>query len=247
MKRLNNIKDIYYNFKVLLSNMLYNYHIKRLQGDNMNYLNVKFLEKEYQIPKDLLEYLDLLDLAESVKNNLMRAFYQACKKNDVGCIDDEDLHPEMTEQISIFIKKLCDKGIYNRTVNDYLLNNKGYQLFSLANKNAFNKIKQILQNRLDALQVGYEDALNKRDASITGMGFSVISNSFVNHAIYAAMEASTLTKQEKEANEQYKRDIGMLIDNIQSKYGKEQTNYIQSIYIPSIESALTSFSYGLRV
>lgn len=30
----------------------------------------------------------------------------------------------------------------------------------------------------------YEDALNKKDASVTGLGFSIWSGSFVNHAVH---------------------------------------------------------------
>ncbi len=211
----------------------------------MGHLSVQFLGKAYSIPADVLEYIDLLAFADSVQKELMGAFVRALNLHDVSCIDDEDMAEDIQKQVSRFISDLCDHGIYTRTVNDYLRDNKGYQLFSDVNKAALNKIKELLRQKLDTLQAGVEEAMYKRDSSITGMGFSIWSSSFIHHAVYAAMQASTLTKQEQAAAREYQRDINALNIKMESQYDRARSQYLRDVYIPHMETALTAFSYEL--
>lgn len=216
---------------------------------NMGNLTVKFIDKEYCLPSDLLTYIGLLDFTDSIKNHLINTFLRKLRseiaKDNTGLLDDKDLAAEIEEQVGKFITKLCDEGIYTRTIADYLNNSKGYQLFSSVNKAALEKMKSIMLQQLDDLQSGYEDAVNRAESHITGMGFSIWSSSFVNHAIYAAMQASTLNKQGKEAETQYQRDMSELCTRLDAQYGGEKSNYINNTYIPSMETALTVFSYEL--
>lgn len=215
----------------------------------MSYMAVKFLDKEYPIPEDVLTYIELLDFTESVKRQLVNAFIQKLnaeiRKDNVACLDDKDLSVEIEQQVGRFIAKLCDNGIFNRTINDYIRDNKGYQLFSDVNKAALEKMKSLLIREMDSWQAGFEDAMQKKESSVTGMGFSIWSSSFINHAIYAAMEASTVDKQEKAAAVQYQRDMNELRSRLDSQYGKEKSAYVSNTYIPNMEAALTVFAYEL--
>ena len=103
--------------------------------------------------------------------------------------------------------------------------------FYKVNQTALSKMKELFIQELDEYKAGVEDALYKRDSSITGMGFSIWSSSFVNHAIYAAMEASTLNKQEAAANKGYQREIDALHRSIISKHDGAKKTYIDSTYI----------------
>lgn len=215
----------------------------------MGYITATFLGKNYSIPEDVLVYIDLLEFTDSVKNQLVNTFVRKLKdeirKDNIGLIGDEDLVPEVERQVGRFIAKLCDNGIFIRTINDYWKNNKGYQLYSDVNKAALEKMKSLLIQEMDAWQAGYEDAVNKAESHVTGMGFSILSGSFVNHAIYAAMESSTLNKQSKEAEAQYQRDMSDLRSRLDSQYGGEKSKYINNTYIPNMEAALTVFAYEL--
>ena len=215
----------------------------------MSNMTVKFIGKEYSIPQDVLTYIDLLDFTDGVHKYLASTFVRKLRneiaKDNIGLLGDEDLAAEIEQQIGKFIAKLCDNGIFTRTINDYLKNNKGYQLYSDVNKAALEKMKSLLIQEMDAWQAGYETAVNKAESHVTGMGFSIWSSSFVNHAIYAAMEASTLNKQGKEAEAQYQRDMSDLRSRLDSQYGGEKSNYINNTYIPNMEAALTVFAYEL--
>lgn len=215
----------------------------------MSNITVKFIGKEYSIPADILTYMDLLIFTDSVQKQLTSAFVRKLRneiaKDNIGLLGDEDLAVEIEQQVSRFIAKLCDNGIFTRTISDYLKNNKGYQLYSDVNKAALDKMKSLFIQEIDVWQAGYEDAVNRAESHVTGMGFSIWSSSFVNHAIYSAMEASTLNKQSKEAETQYQRDMGDLRSRLDSKYGGEKSNYINNTYIPNMETALTVFAYEL--
>lgn len=215
----------------------------------MGIITVKFIGKEYSIPEDILTYIDLLDFTENIRERLISAFVSKVKKkiqNDSsGLLGNDALATEMEQQVGKFIAKLCDNGIFTRTINDYLKNSKGYQLYSDVNKAALEKIKTLLKQEMEDWRVGYEQAVNKADSHVTGMGFSIWSSSFVNHAIYAAMESSAINKQAKEAEAQYQKDIDELSSRLDSQYGGEKSKYISQTYIPNMEAALTVFAYEL--
>lgn len=215
----------------------------------MSNITVKFIGKQYSVPQDILTYIDLLDFTDNVQKQLASTFVRKLRneiaKDNIGLLDDEDLATEIEQQVGKYIAKLCDNGVYTRTISDYLKNNKGYQLYSEVNKIALEKMKSLLIREMDEWQAGYEQAINKADSHVTGMGFSIWSSSFVNHAIYAAMEASTLNKQGKEAEAQYQKDMNDLRSRLNSRYGGEKSNYINNTYIPNMEAALTVFAYEL--
>ena len=215
----------------------------------MSYITVKFIGKEYSIPQDVLTYIDLLSFTDSVQKQLFGTFVRKLKneiaKDNIGLLGDEDLATEIEQQIGRFIAKLCDNGIFTRTISDYLKNNKGYQLISQVNKAALEKMKSLLIREMDEWQAGYENAVSNAESHVTGMGFSIWSSSFVNHAIYAAMEASKLKEQSKEAEAQYQKDMSDLRSRLDSHYGGEKSSYINNTYIPNMEAALTVFAYEL--
>ena len=211
----------------------------------MSNITVRFIDRDYSVPEDLLVYLDLLDLTNDVRMALNKSFYQILRNEEVGCIGDEQIRPEIDKQVGRFIAKLMEAGVYDRTVTDYLNGNKGFELISKVNQTALSKMKELFIQELDEYKAGVEDALYKRDSSITGMGFSIWSSSFVNHAIYAAMEASTLNKQEAAANKEYQREIDALHRSITSKHDGAKKTYIDSTYIPNMEAAIAVFAFEL--
>ena len=86
-------------------------------------LTVKFIGKEYSIPQDVLTYIDLLDFTDSIQKQLASTFVRKLRneiaKDNIGLLGDEDLAAEIEQQVGKFIAKLCDNGIFTRTINDY--------------------------------------------------------------------------------------------------------------------------------
>ena len=215
----------------------------------MSNMNVRFIGKEYSIPEDILTYIDLLSFTDSVQKQLTSAFVRKLKneldQGNVGCLDDKVMAPDIEHQIGKYIAKLTEHGIYDRTINDYLRKNEGYKLISKVNAAALDEARRALKQQMTDWLEGYEDALHKKDASVTGLGFSIWSGSFVNHAIYAAMEASKVNEQEKAAAKEYQKDMAELRSRLENRKNADEQRYIANSYIPHMEAAITVFSYEL--
>lgn len=206
---------------------------------------VKFIGCDYLLPEDLLTYIELLGITEQVKADIFLDFLRELSDSEVPCVDDNQLRGEIECQVGKFIEKLIENGIYDRTVNDYLRENEGYKLISKVNNAALEEAKRVLKQEMTEWLEGYEGALTKKDASITGLGFSIWSGSFINHVIYAAMEASKLREQGKVAAKEYQKDMEKLNAYIESKRNEDERQYIVNTYCPNMEVAITVFSYEL--
>lgn len=215
----------------------------------MSNITVKFIGKEYTIPEDILTYIELLNFTDSVQKRLSNAFVRKLKseisKGNVACLDDKVMAPDIEQQVGKFIAKLTEHGIYDRTINDYLRENEGYKLISKVNAAALEEAKRVFQQQISDWIEGYEDAIQKKDASVTGLSFSILSGSFVNHAIYAAMEASKVNEQEKAAAKEYQKDMAELDARLASRKNEAEKQYVANTYIPHMEAAITVFSYEL--
>ena len=215
----------------------------------MGYIRSSFLGKEYSIPEDVLLYINLLEFTSNVKTQLINTFVRKLKseiqKGNVACVNDNNLAPEIEQQVGKYIAMLTEHGIYDRTVNDYLRQNEGYKLISKVNAAALEEARRALKQQMSDWLEGYEGAIQKKDASITGLGFSIWSSSFVNHAIYAAMEASKVNEQEKAAVKEYQKDMAELRTRLENRKNTDEQRYVANTYIPTMESAITVFSYAL--
>ena len=207
-------------------------------------MTVHFIGKDYSIPADVITYIDLLAFTETAKENLVRAFLNKIKYSIDRIEDNSFLEQEIYNEAQRFIAKLCENGIYNRTVNDYLNSNKGYEFFRTANKDALNRIISFRKARNAAYEAGVQDAIYRKESSVTGLDFGIISGSFVNHMIYASMNASKEKEQEEAALKQYNKEIAELEKSVTSACEASEREYINNIYIPSIKLAFTALAYS---
>ena len=205
---------------------------------------VKFFGNDYTIPDDILTYIDLVDFTNEIKSSLNSSFNRQIAR-DVSILEnDYFMVKEINDQVSKFIAKLLENNIYDKTVNDYLRKSKGYDLFLSTKKKIIKQIIAIRQEKLDVYKSGVQDAIYKKEASITGLDFGIISGSFVNHMIYSYMDASKQTEQEKEALKVYNREIAEL-DKVAKSYDKQENYYITNNAIPAMNTVFTYFSFEL--
>lgn len=207
-------------------------------------MTVYFIGKEYSIPTDVVLYVDLLAFTETAKDNLLKTFLNKIKYSIDRIEDKNFLEQEIYNEAQRFIAKLCENNIYNRTANDYLNGNKGYEFFHTANQDALNRILTLRKARNAAYEAGVQDAIYRKESSVTGLDFGIISGSFVNHMIYASMNASKEKEQEAAALKQYNKEIAELEKSVTSACEASEREYINNIYIPSIKLAFTALVYG---
>lgn len=210
----------------------------------MNNLSVEFFGKEYSIPASILTYIDLVSFADDVSDALTESF----KKQVWPSIDviesDNFMVSAFNSQASRFVRKLLENGIYSRTANDYLRNNKGYELFLTLKQQSIAQLISIRKEKLETYRAGLEGATYRRESSITGLDFSVISNSFISQMVYAYMDAAKQVKQEQEAINAYNNEIAELRKQA-AEYDRQESAYVFGVVIPAMNTAFTLFAYEL--
>ncbi len=210
----------------------------------MSNLSVKFFNKEYSIPSDVVTYVGLVDFTNEIRDNLISSFNRLIGI-DVAMIENDNfMIAAINDQVAKFVRKLLENDIYDRTANDYLQGNKGYELFLDTKKKVLRQIISIRREKLDTYKAGVEGAIYRKEASVTGLDFGIISGSFVNHMIYAYMDASKQTKQEQEALKTYNREIAEL-DKQAAEYDRQENAYIADNVIPAMNTVFTFFAYEL--
>ena len=210
----------------------------------MGYIITTFLGKEYSIPEDVIAYVDLVDFTNEIRDALMASFRRKIRTNIDVIESDDFMIADLSEQASKFVRKLLDNDVYNRTTNDYFQNNKGYDLFIDTKKKILRQLLSIRKEKLETYRAGVEDAIHRKESSVTGLDFGIISSSFVNHMIYAYMDASKQTKQEKEALKTYNREIAEL-DKQAAEYDRQENSYVSQNVIPAMNTVFTFFAYEL--
>lgn len=206
-------------------------------------VSVKFLGKEYSVPVNVVAYVELVNFTNGIRDSLVSCFKRKISPSIEVLESDTFMIPEMNEQATKFIRRLLKNDIYTRTVNDYL-HNRGYDLFLETKRKAIRQLISIRQEKLDTYRSGVEGAMYRKEASVTGLDFGIISGSFVNHMIYAYMNASEQTKQEKEALITYNREIAEL-DRQAAEYDRQETRYIHEHIIPAMHRVFTLFAYEM--
>ena len=210
----------------------------------MSNISVKFFDKEYSIPSDVVTYVGLVDFTNEIRDNLISSFNRLIGI-DVAMIENDNfMIAAINDQVAKFVRKLLENDIYNRTANDYLQGNKGYELFLDTKKKVLRQINSIRREKLDTYKAGVEGAIYRKESSVTGLDFGIISGSFVNHMIYAYMDASKQTKQEQEALKTYNREIAEL-DKQAAEYDRQENAYITDNVIPAMNTVFTFFAYEL--
>lgn len=211
----------------------------------MSYLSVTFLEKSYELPDSILSYSELLECTKGVRDKLFDEFLEMLAHSKDAFIPDESFDEPARRAAAIFVERLCSQGIFDRTVSDYLRDSSGRDFIAQVNKAAFEADKQRLIRQLEDWKTGYEAAIEKRVSSVEGLGFSIWSGSFIDHAIYAAMDASAASKQDKEAARRYKLEMSALQSSLDAREEREKSSYITSAYIPAMREAVSTFASEL--
>ena len=206
-------------------------------------LELRFIQKDYEIPNDIITYLNALQVADEIKDSLFYACRDKVSKSEIRAISTDEMVPEMKKQASRFIKMLCDNNIFNRTIDEYTFSNEGYKEFDEHNKAAVLAMSNFLLEEMEHFQQGIEDAEREAASNITGTGVQVWSSSFLTLAAASALEYSALKKQANAADQQYREKVRWISKKGSDKREQQEIDYLNNIYYPNISNALTLFAY----
>lgn len=206
-------------------------------------LELRFIQKDYEMPDDIIIYLNALQVADEIKDSLFQACRDKVSKSDIRAISTDEMVPEMKKQASRFIKMLCDNNIFNRTIDEYTFSNEGYKKFDEHNKAAVLAMSNFLLEEMEHFQQGIEDAEREAASNITGTGVQVWSSSFLTLAAASALEYSALKKQANAADQQYREKVRWISKKGSDKREQQEIDYLNNIYYPNISNSLTLFAY----
>ncbi|MBP3854805.1 MAG: hypothetical protein IK990_04200 [Ruminiclostridium sp.] len=207
-------------------------------------IDVTFLGQAYSFGDDLKEYVEAMRLSEEIVDRAMQAFLTVAKKNN-GFIDAVDLKPHLIKVADAFIKRLCNKGVFSRSAEDYVDENEGYRQIQQICEEGTSVYRNILVDEINEFQDGMNDAYADAASNITGSGVRVFTSSLTTLALTSAYEYSVLKGQAKKADEQYKKAIDALSDRTEARSNQRKNEYLEKIYFPKMTDAITLFSYTL--
>lgn len=208
-------------------------------------ITVNFLNQNFSFPDDIQTYIVLCNECETMTDKLISAFIKKVQKQSVKCISDEQLHTEMQQCAEYFISRLCENNIFTRSIDEYMLKNSGYDLYSQVNHNALEVMKTLLKDEIDYFQKGMNQAIESAASNIVGSRITVYSSSSLSLAAHAMQEYSIKKKQAKKADEQYRRELSEVINKGNSRREENENRYLSETYFPEMEKALTMFVYSM--
>ena len=210
----------------------------------MSDVKVYFLGEEYNVPKELTEFIGYLHDFEEIHNEIMPLLTnQIPKKAFTGGadVDFEYFKAPLSKSGEKVIAKLAAKNIFDVTLNDVVYNNKGYIQLHNVCKDTMQGMCNILMNAMQTWLDGYNNAYSSVASNITGSGVSIWTNSLSSALIYSALEASTLKKQADKADMQYRAAMQSLNTNVNDTQKRQETELLVNKYYPGAAEALSLF------
>lgn len=211
-----------------------------------NTICVHFLDADYTFPADILVYVAEHHSFEKMRQEFL-SFMLSKFSNYVKMPDNtEKLFDEKTRYFAdICVKKTIEHGIYDITAEDYLAENKGVAMFREVLKGAMLERANSLLEEMEAFSSGAQQAEAVRDSKVTGMGFSVLSNSIIGLGVWAAMEEHELQKQGKQADAEFRATLDAIERQSKKTSKNRMKKYAANTYLPAIKKTADVFIVDL--
>ena len=213
-------------------------------GKKMDTINIVFLEQEYSLPGDILSYMEYQQYFSLLRQELLSFMldgYSDCEK--WPSLDRAT--NKFRETAEKCVKLLCEKGVYDKTVNDFIENNEGYTLYEQVVKDTLLRKADILMSYIKNLQTDIVNAEQEAASNITGMGFSILSSSIIDLGVFAAMEHSTLKKQAAAADAQYNAMVAAAEQRGKQSSNRQTADLNANYWLPKMNESVTVYIAAL--
>lgn len=172
------------------------------------------------------EYQDIM-----INNNLFQNKENYPKL--IGYIDDE-----INNLVQIIIGKLSKYDVYDKTVDDFLANNKGYNNIIEIISTYNSTLETVMDAANNINEKELEKAKLRAQSQIRGLDFGIVSNSIAAHVLYASQEKTELKKQTRKAIEQYNKESEIITNNINEVTNKKLDEIYQDTFLSEIRVAI---------
>lgn len=151
----------------------------------------------------------------------------------IGYIDDE-----INNLVQIIIGKLSKYDVYDKTVDDFLANNKGYNNIIEIISTYNDTLKTVMDAANNINEKELEKAKLRAQSQIRGLDFGIVSNSIAAHVLYASQEKAELQKQTRKAIEQYNKESEIITNNINEVTNKKLDEIYRDTFLSEIRVAI---------
>lgn len=206
----------------------------------MDVLELTFLGKPYELPKDLLAYISYHRKFENLRQSLLLSMLKWHGNNPKSVkFDPTKKHFQFVAQQCVSL--LFEKGIYSKTEDDYLTDNEGLDHYDKSLCQAQIKRLDIEIAKAQGLLSAIDNAERTAKENVTGMGFSVYSSNIVALGVWAAMESSTVKKQAAEADRLYSEMVGSAISRGDDLASRQVAQLVKNYWLPNLKESIDVF------
>lgn len=208
--------------------------------------NVRFLDKDYSFPADVLTYIGEHHFFETMRQDMLSFMLSNFADPDNFPTNIETVFENQTKKLAdICIKKVLEQGIYNVTTEDFLADNKGVPMFDKAWRGEAKEQCEALLQQITGFVEGAQRAEAIRDSQITGTGLTVLTNNIIGFGVWAAMENHELKKQSAKADAQFRATVEQIESQGKSKTNSHIANYRAKVYLPQIKECADTIVIAL--
>lgn len=228
---------------------------------NGQVLSIDIFEKHYELPRDIITYIDEHHRFEAYRQELLTYFMKDfCDYQNFPSSAERVSYEKFRHYGNLCVQSLIANDIYNATVDELVgsvpenytwkycrdaSTNNGVKMFYEAMRDAVLETGNALLAQANAFLSQAQQAEAERDSKITGTGFGIITNDIIGFGVWAAMENSAIKKQASAANAQFRSEIDTIQRNLEhdsnirlSKYGKE-------VWLPALKNSIDLFVISL--
>lgn len=162
-------------------------------------VSFKVLNAELQFHNDLKKYYELSCEFQAVHDKVYKTVRHSFDVNAEPADIFQIIEAAAKQFVSELINRLSNYGVFDRAASDYLNTNNGYLQLLNATTAYYKYTKNTAQRNNAIAEASKESANALINRSISGLDFSIISSSIIDHAVYAAMNHAEIRKQSTEA------------------------------------------------
>lgn len=145
------------------------------------------------------------------------------------------------------VSSLCDKGVASYTVSDFLDKNPAYSKYKDLAVETAKSYMQIIFNVAKSYMNEVTSARNSAEATITGTGTRIITNSMTSALLYNVIEYKTVSNQIASAEAKYKQKVREITGRSDRRQAEMEQDYKFHTWLPAARELIYEFvSYNLK-
>lgn len=212
-------------------------------------LNVRFLNQNYVIPSDIVNFVKWREFEPSALSRLYNVLLSIVDRNSnmppdevIEYFEDdvEVLTKAMRNEANVLNKILLDNTIYDVSIDD-LVENTAYEEVMQVAVAVGQKYVEIARDFRDSRIEGISLARANAAQSITGSGVCIFTNSLISAMTYCVFEGSVLSSQARKADQKFQASVAKINKITQDTFTANLEDVLIYMYYPMLSDVIAAF------